>query len=388
LLFFNKNLSYEYRDDEFYIGEPQVILNENLIKETLHAMIQTSLYMSYAVMDTTNKKFKSVRRDCRNLDSRCSHFAAKGGCHEDSRHYEWMVMNCAPTCHSCEMLDFSIRCPIPEDAVEAFSRKGGENGLHAMFERLVGERELTQDQINDGMEDLNYTTKIYSRPFPDDDEEKTQALSSNDIIDGPWVVVLEDLLSDEECDRLIELGKEQGFKQSTEQATKRDGSPSEKRVSKRRTSKNTFCHECDTDPIARIATQKIATLTGVPVDYSEELQLLQYHPGEYYKRHHDYIPGHKHGPSGPRILTVLLYLNDVEEGGATRFNELAEGAPYIDVTPKRGSALIWPSVLDTDILEIDDRTDHEALVVEKGMKYAANAWLHLRDEKNVEGINC
>ncbi len=30
----------------------------------------------------------------------------------------------------------------------------------------------------------------------------------------------------------------------------------------------------------------------------------------------------------------------------------------------------------------DDRTYHEALPVVKGMKFGANAWLHLRDVKN------
>lgn len=30
----------------------------------------------------------------------------------------------------------------------------------------------------------------------------------------------------------------------------------------------------------------------------------------------------------------------------------------------------------------DDRTYHEALVVEKGLKYGANAWLHLRNFKD------
>ena len=31
---------------------------------------------------------------------------------------------------------------------------------------------------------------------------------------------------------------------------------------------------------------------------------------------------------------------------------------------------------------IDDRTYHEALLVEKGLKYGANAWLHLRNFKD------
>ena len=358
--------------------------NETLIQETLNVMIETSLYLSYTVMDTRNRKFDSVRRECFNKDPYCSQIAAEGGCDPENDAYEFMVLNCAPTCQVCELVDFSIRCPIPEDADEALARNGGESGLHAMFERIVRERELTKAQIDDGMEDLNYTTTIYSRPLSEVNNDD----GKEGIIDGPWVITLDDFLTDRECERLIELGKELGYEQSTEQASNRDGSVSDALVSDRRTSKNTFCDTCDEDPIAQTAIQKIATVTGFPSDFSENLQLLQYHPGQYYKRHHDYIPSHKNGPSGPRVITVLLYLNDVEEGGATRFHELAEGAEPLDIQPKKGSALIWPSTLDEDILMSDLRTDHEALPVLKGMKYAANAWLHLRDEKNIVGIGC
>ena len=49
--------------------------------------------------------------------------------------------------------------------------------------------------------------------------------------------------------------------------------------------------------------------------------------------------------------------------------------------PKRGRVLIWPSVKDADPSLKDSRTDHQALPVEAGIKYGANAWLHLRDFK-------
>jgi len=39
------------------------------------------------------------------------------------------------------------------------------------------------------------------------------------------------------------------------------------------------------------------------------------------------------------------------------------------VTPKRGRALIWPSVLNEDPHKKDDRTEHEAMPVLKGEKF-------------------
>lgn len=40
-------------------------------------------------------------------------------------------------------------------------------------------------------------------------------------------------------------------------------------------------------------------------------------------------------------------------------------------------ALLWPSTLDEDPSSIDYRTYHAALPVIKGVKYAANSWIHL-----------
>lgn len=74
----------------------------------------------------------------------------------------------------------------------------------------------------------------------------------------------------------------------------------------------------------------------------------------------------------PPIITqtVFLYLNDVEEGGGTRFTDLD-----ITIMPKRGRVVVWPSVLDHALLLMEPKTHHEALPVIKGVKYGANAWV-------------
>ena len=58
-----------------------------------------------------------------------------------------------------------------------------------------------------------------------------------------------------------------------------------------------------------------------------------------------------------------------------------ESLPEQTVQPKRGRALIWPSVHNDKPHEKDFRTEHEAMPVIKGMKYGANAWQHIRDFK-------
>lgn len=83
-------------------------------------------------------------------------------------------------------------------------------------------------------------------------------------------------------------------------------------------------------------------------------------------------------------MTFFLYLNDVEEGGETRFTDLMgdHSGIYLDVAPKKGRALLWPSMLNEDILAYDVRTFHAAIEVKRGLKFGANAWLHLRDVQN------
>mmetsp|Transcript_39595 Transcript_39595/g.58796 ORF Transcript_39595/g.58796 Transcript_39595/m.58796 type:complete len:100 (-) Transcript_39595:1017-1316(-) len=87
---------------------------------------------------------------------------------------------------------------------------------------------------------------------------------------------------------------------------------------------------------------------------------------------------------GARILTVFLYLNDVEAGGGTEFPYLHK----LTVMPKKGKALIWPSVLNEDPNKKDGRTMHQALRVEAGIKYGANAWLHQGDFKDAFARGC
>lgn len=82
-------------------------------------------------------------------------------------------------------------------------------------------------------------------------------------------------------------------------------------------------------------------------------------------------------------MTFFLYLSDVEEGGATNFPDLE-----IAVRPKVGKALLWPSVLNSSPKDKEPRTDHEAQDVIKGLKFGANAWIHLHDYMAAQEMGC
>ena len=115
-----------------------------------------------------------------------------------------------------------------------------------------------------------------------------------------------------------------------------------------------------------------------------------------------------------RIYTLFTYLNDVPEGGGTRFTKLpadsncssivkgttdpacvardtpgtSPGASPVTFQPKTGKAILWPSVLAGDPHSKDSRTDHEALPVTAGEKFGANFWIHQHDCKGAYAKGC
>lgn len=202
--------------------------------------------------------------------------------------------------------------------------------------------------------------------------------------DSPWLITLDDFLTEEECGTLIRLGAERGYEQSTDVGKVKADGTFEKKKSAGRTSNTAWCMgECYAHNVTQGVIQKMENLTGIPDTNSEYLQLLRYELNQFYNVHHDFVPFHLERRQGPRMLTVYFYLSDVEKGGGTNFPDLE-----MTVQPKRGRVVIWPSVLDSDPTVKDGRTQHAALPVEAGVKYGINAWIHYRDFKETYKKGC
>jgi prolyl 4-hydroxylase len=223
-----------------------------------------------------------------------------------------------------------------------------------------------------------YNVTIHSSPASYKDHEEGHD-------DGPWVITLDDFLSPAECERMIQLGHDIEYTRSEDVGAKKFDGTYEAIVSKDRTSTTAWCidDDCFKDPVTLAVRERIEELTGIPDVNSEYLQILRYEETQRYGVHHDYIDTLRERAQGVRILTVFLYLGDVEAGGGTHF-------PKLDLTvmPKQGRVLIWPSVLNSAPDDIDERTDHEALPVEAGIKYSANGWIHARDFKTPFAKGC
>jgi prolyl 4-hydroxylase len=319
------------------LGVPQ---NLHVMPDSVLEVVQEARdYVENTVM--VEPRYESVRTLCRNQNQDCALWAAQGECEENP---PFMRENCAPVCFSCEDLHVDAKCPLDPNAKNAWY----PGDLNRMFERMTTDPAFQQ-----------YTPTVMSRPdLIGDDTEETA-----DYQLGPWVLVLEDFVSADEAERMIQAGAEIGYARSTDVGEVNEDGSFEDVVSTSRTSMNAWCNEesCQEDPMVKDVVNRIETLTQIPLENSEALQLLRYEDGQFYKTHHDYIDQEKDRAQGVRILTVFLYLSDVEEGGGTNF-------PSLDLTvePKRGRALLWPSVLDEDPHDFDPRTYHQAYLSYKG----------------------
>jgi hypothetical protein len=178
----------------------------------------------------------------------------------------------------------------------------------------------------------------------------------------PWIVEFRNFLTEAEADHLL-----------AKAGHKFDRSLAGDGVTPVRTSSTSWCNvdHCLGDTLVQTIRQRISNLTRVPWENAEHLQVLRYHPGQFYREHHDQNSP-QYSAWGPRLYTFFMYLSDVDEGGATRFTKL-----NLSVTPRKGSAILWPSVHSHDPWETEQQTYHEAVKVERGVKYAANFWIHM-----------
>lgn len=345
---------------------------------------RTAEYMLDHVM--VEDKYEDVRRDCYNFDTKCSYYAAVGLC-DDEDEMRWMQEECGPACQTCATLEYWHKCGRREGMVDVIQA----GGMVALFENIIDnyprERLTILSHPERRKDFLDARGLALTELEPAVDYTELGYDSFEDWIENekdwitdlshekPYVVTLENFLSDEECDFFIKEGYRLGFEQSEKILDLSDenmGDDWEPNVDSGRTSRNTFCGgDCYTSEINQAVMHRIEALTGIPKENSEDLQLLKYEIGQLYEEHHD-TPHHwKELYCGHRILTVFLYLSDVEEGGETRLNAL-----NIQVKPKKGMALIWPSVRDDDPNEVEDWGWHEAQPVTKGQKFGANAWFH------------
>lgn len=133
---------------------------------------------------------------------------------------------------------------------------------------------------------------------------------------------------------------------------------------------------CDVDrfaPEVQPVDERIAALLGLDPRHGETMQGQRYAPGQQFRAHHDYF--HEDQPYWPRMKaeggqrtwTAMIYLSDVEEGGATWFPQAG-----IRIPPKKRLLLAWNNMKPDG--SPNTLTLHEGMAVTQGVKYIVTKW--------------
>ena len=131
------------------------------------------------------------------------------------------------------------------------------------------------------------------------------------------------------------------------------------------------------DPLIAGVEMRISSLLGMDGACGEPLQGQRYEEGQRFREHADFFyidqpywaEYEPHG--GQRTWTAMIYLNEPEAGGATRFKLLD-----FEIEPKLGRILIWNNMpLDGSP---NPWTLHEGMPVERGTKYIVTKWYRER----------
>jgi prolyl 4-hydroxylase len=126
----------------------------------------------------------------------------------------------------------------------------------------------------------------------------------------------------------------------------------------------------------------MAEAIGIHWSYADVTQGQRYDVDQEYKAHYDYFAPGSHEYNifcqflGQRTWTFMIYLNDVEEGGGTRFRRLEK-----TIMPEKGKAVIWNN-LNPDG-SINPYTIHHGMKVRKGTKYVITKWFRERGWGNM-----
>jgi prolyl 4-hydroxylase len=182
----------------------------------------------------------------------------------------------------------------------------------------------------------------------------------------PIIYVVDAFISEDECQEFINCSKDK-----LQPATV-VGLKEEQRL-KERTNEFAWLEHNANESIHEVS-KRLSILVQMPIRNAEMFQVVHYESGTEYKPHFDSFDqstelGKKHWePGGQRMITALIYLNDVVDGGATYFPKL-----NISINPKKGNVLVFHNTI-SETTNINPRSLHAGMPVTSGEKWAANLW--------------
>ncbi|HEY9578440.1 MAG TPA: 2OG-Fe(II) oxygenase [Rhizorhapis sp.] len=131
------------------------------------------------------------------------------------------------------------------------------------------------------------------------------------------------------------------------------------------------------DPFIMAIDRKLSHFLGIDPAYGEPIQGQRYAVGQEFKPHTDYFDPKGSdfatycATAGNRSWTLMVYLNQPEAGGATRFIKIGK-----TIQPEPGKLLAWNNRLSPG--HYNPATLHHGMKVRAGVKYIITKWYRER----------
>lgn len=168
--------------------------------------------------------------------------------------------------------------------------------------------------------------------------------------------VLKNVLSKQECDHIRKIA-EPNLQPST------IGGDYEINNSERKS--ETAWIRASEDPIVDKLIRKCQSMTDRPFANCEDLQVLRYKPGGFYKPHQDTFCEDKNR----RMYTFIIALNDDYEGGETVFPNIKK-----QYRLEKGDVLFFDTLNNYECMT--KKALHGGAPVKSGEKWVCNLWVH------------
>ncbi|XP_014293971.1 prolyl 4-hydroxylase subunit alpha-2 [Halyomorpha halys] len=202
---------------------------------------------------------------------------------------------------------------------------------------------------------------------------KLAPLKEEEAYLNPRIILFREAMYDSE----IEVIKKMALPR-LKRATVQNHKTGELETAHYRISKSAWLKE-DEHTVVDTVAKRVEDMTKLSVSSAEELQVVNYGIGGHYEPHFDFARKDEKNAfdslgTGNRIATVLFYMSDVAQGGATVFPNLR-----LALWPEKGTAAFWYNLFPDG--EGDYNTRHAACPVLAGSKWVSNKWLHERDQE-------
>jgi len=280
----------------------------------------------------------------------------------DAAWEEWLSSNVARGCSPDSMVDAMVQAGFATDAARAAVHKtfGQDPANPAATEAALAKAAPQTYQYDDPPVARGNVIRAHDRDV--------RVLMR---CERPQVIVFGDVLSPDECAEMIERSRHR-----LKRSTTVNPDTGKEDVIRNRTSEGIWYQRGEDAFIERM-DRRIASLMNWPVENGEGLQILHYGTTGEYRPHFDYFPPDQPGSAvhtaqgGQRVATLVIYLNDVSDGGETIFPEAG-----MSVAARQGGAVYFRYM--NGQRQLDPLTLHGGAPVLGGDKWIMTKWMRER----------